>query len=86
MQRTILNNAAKYVKKDGYIVYSTCTITKQENEKVIQEFLKDNENFVLDDVNQFLPKGICTENKFLKLFPNIHKMDGFFIAKLKRIR
>lgn len=86
IQKNILNNAAKYVKKDGYIVYSTCTITSQENEKVIEEFLKENNNFILEDVRDFVPDILKTDKKYLKIFPNIHKMDGFFIAKLKRIR
>ncbi|MCX7695567.1 MAG: 16S rRNA (cytosine(967)-C(5))-methyltransferase RsmB [Caloramator sp.] len=86
IQKNILNNAAKYVKKDGYIVYSTCTITSKENEKVIEEFLKENNNFILEDVRDFVPDILKTDKKYLKIFPNIHKMDGFFIAKLKRIR
>ncbi|MBZ4663821.1 MAG: rsmB [Caloramator sp.] len=86
IQKCILNNAAKYVKKDGCIVYSTCTITSQENEGLIEEFLKENHNFVLEDINEFLPQKLKTQEKYLKIFPNVHKMDGFFIAKLKRIR
>ncbi|CDF57889.1 16S rRNA (cytosine(967)-C(5))-methyltransferase RsmB [Thermobrachium celere] len=86
IQKNILNNAAKYVKKDGYIVYSTCTLTVEENEEVIKEFLRNNDNFIIEDINNYLPEKLKTNLPYLKIYPNVHKMDGFFIAKLKRIR
>ena len=47
LQYTILTNAVKYLKKGGRILYSTCTLRKAENEKVIERFLKENNNFTL---------------------------------------
>lgn len=86
IQKNILYNASKYVKKDGYIVYSTCTLTLEENENVINEFLHKNNNFELVDCNEYLPNELRGKTPYIRVYPNIHNMDGFFIAKLKRIR
>lgn len=86
IQRQILDNASKYVKVNGILLYSTCTIQDNENIDVINAFLADNENFELvpiDEVNVDLDNE---DKGYLKIYPNIHGMDGFFIAKLKRVR
>ena len=72
IQRQILDNASKYLKITGEIVYSTCTIEKEENETVTDSFTADNENF---------------EKVFEKTFyPHIDNTDGFYICKMKRIK
>ena len=72
IQRQILDNASKYLKINGEIVYSTCTIEKEENEAVTDSFTADNENF---------------EKVFEKTFyPHIDNTDGFYICKMKRIK
>lgn len=84
IQKQILACAAKYVKKDGILVYSTCTICKKENSKNIEWFL-DNFDFELCDMNEYLPETLGGgEDGMLQLFPHIHDTDGFFIARLKR--
>lgn len=67
IQRRILDNSAKYVKAGGTLVYSTCTINDDENEKQIKNFLGNNPNFKLVFQRQFLP----TEN-----------IDGFYVCKM----
>lgn len=80
VQRDILNNGARYVKKGGILVYSTCTINRDENINQITEFLNTNSGFKLETIDA----GI--ENSgYLELYPHINQTDGFFIAKLKRI-
>lgn len=70
IQRRILSNASKYVKKGGTIVYSTCTLNKKENEETITDFLKTNTEF---------------EKAYEKTYyPNIDNSDGFYICKLNR--
>ena len=86
IQRKILDNASKYVKVGGNLLYSTCTILDSENIEVINSFLNENNNFELvpiDEVNVDLDNQ---EKGYLKIYPNIHGMDGFFISKLKRVR
>lgn len=75
IQYQILKNAAAYVKKGGRLVYSTCTINTEENEKNIEKFLKENADFKIDD--DFAPFG-------RQLLPNTDNTDGFFIAPMER--
>lgn len=86
IQKKILENASKYVKKGGTLIYSTCTIQDSENIDVINEFLQKNKNFELapiDEVNVDLDNQ---EKGYMKIYPNVHEMDGFFISKLIRVR
>ncbi|MCR4925131.1 MAG: 16S rRNA (cytosine(967)-C(5))-methyltransferase RsmB [Clostridiales bacterium] len=83
IQYVILVNASKYVKKGGRLIYSTCTLNKQENEKVCKRFLEENKNFkavkVLPEVKRF-----NNDDKFITLLPHINNTDGFFICALER--
>lgn len=88
IQIQILSNASKYLKKGGVLVYSTCTISEEENEEVIKLFLNENPNFKLDDINKFLPdkfKSKLSDQGYIKLFPNINECDGFFISRLIKV-
>ena len=66
IQKQILANAHKYLKKGGTLVYSTCTVNKKENECVAEEFAKNN-NYKIDMIKTILPCEDC---------------DGFFICKM----
>ena len=83
LQLQILKNQARYVKRGGTLLYSTCTLTQGENEGLVAEFLKDNYEFYLEKLN--LPE-IFPENEsgMLALVPGQYDTDGFFIAKLRR--
>lgn len=85
LQKKILDCAAAYVKKDGVIVYSTCTLNKYENELRIKSFLDENKNFELLDLGNTLNIEACKEG-YCVLYPDELDADGFFIAKLKRIK
>ncbi len=85
IQYKILENAAKYLKVGGELVYSTCTILKRENEDVINRFLEENKKFELSEIT--LPGKLQRENKgYITLYPNIDGTDGFFISKIKRTK
>lgn len=87
IQKEVLNNASKYLKVDGELIYSTCTITKEENEDIIEDFLKENTNFELMNIENYIPFNIDTAKKgYIKLLPGVYDTDGFFIAKLIRKR
>lgn len=84
IQKQILNTCSKYLKKGGTLVYSTCSILKEENENIVNEFLEKNENFEmkkieLEENNYF--KKYLENNKFLQVYQN-DKSDGFFMCKI----
>ncbi len=83
IQLAILNNAARYVKPGGVLLYSTCTILTEENEDVIKAFLHNNSTFQPENFE--LPVG-SSQNGMMRLYPHIHNTDGFFICKLRRIQ
>lgn len=67
IQLSILKNAAKYVRSGGRIVYSTCTLRKNENEKIIETFLKENDMFSLDSSKTYLPQTDMGDGFFTAL-------------------
>jgi len=69
-QESILNTCSKYLKKDGIMVYSTCTLNKKENEKQVQKFLNNHTDYEL------------LEEK--TIFPFENGGDGFYMAKIRR--
>lgn len=86
IQKTILENASKYVKTGGILVYSTCTIQDNENINVVEAFLEENDDFELVPIDEVKVDLENQEKGYLKIYPNIHGMDGFFIAKFKKVR
>ncbi|MBE6534126.1 MAG: 16S rRNA (cytosine(967)-C(5))-methyltransferase RsmB, partial [Ruminococcaceae bacterium] len=81
IQRDILENACRYLKPGGTLIYSTCTILPEENEKNIENFISQHPEFTLEP---WCVGEITAENGMITLLPHIHNTDGFFIAKLKR--
>lgn len=80
IQQNILLNAARYVKKDGRLVYSTCTVSLAENEGIVKWFLKKNPNFKAAPLN--IPFG--EKQTQIQLRPDLHPADGFFAAAFTR--
>ncbi len=80
IQKQILENAASYLKPGGTMIYSTCTILPEENERMVKAFLKDHTDFSLCS---FDIRGEKTEG-YITLYPHRHGTDGFFISKLER--
>ena len=86
LQRVIVGTVWKYVKKGGILMYSTCTVNSEENEKQVQWITK-NLPFEVVSMKEELPEELKTdENEYgLQLLPGIHETDGFFLCKLRRI-
>ncbi len=82
IQYAILENACTYVKDGGVLVYSTCTIFPEENERNVTRFLASHPAFAPED---FCVGSIQSEGGMLTLTPDAHGTDGFFIAKLRKI-
>lgn len=81
-QKLILGNAAKVVKPGGRIVYSTCSVERDENEDVVQWFLENNSSFRMVELSysgamKVLPGAI-------RLWPHEDDTDGFFICVMER--
>lgn len=85
LQLAILEAAAKLVQAGGVLVYSTCTITTEENQEVVQAFLAKHPEFLLDTLAPYLPEGFPLEQPqagWVQILPHLHDMDGFFIARM----
>jgi 16S rRNA (cytosine967-C5)-methyltransferase len=83
IQYDILSNCAKYVKVGGELMYSTCTLNIDENENVVNKFLLENDSFERVD---FTLGEIKSENGMYTFFEHITGSDGFFVAKLRRVK
>ncbi len=85
LQWQMINNCAEKVTQGGTLAYSTCSITLEENEGIIERFLKEHPEFNLADIE---PKiGMSGLNGLIKcqrLYPHIHHCNGFFIAILQK--
>lgn len=83
LQLEILLRQAEYVKPGGTLLYSTCTLVREENEGVVERFLRERPDFIL----QPLPLPECfPENRsgMLALVPGEYDTDGFFICRMER--
>jgi 16S rRNA (cytosine967-C5)-methyltransferase len=89
LQYDIISNVKDYIRLGGNLVYSTCTIEKDENINLIKRFLEENPNFKLVSLENSLDhkdKLANLKDGYLELYPHIHGTDGFFIAKMIKER
>ena len=89
LQQSILSQVKNYVKPEGILVYSTCTIHEKENMGNVQWFLENNPDFRLVSIKEQLCETLqqdVQEEGCLQLLPGVHESDGFFIAKFKRVK
>ena len=82
-QLSILNSAAVAVKQGGVLVYSTCTFSKEENEEVVELFLKENQDFKLDKTYVNFGRAAYDDSS-LRIFPT-DRGEGHFVSKLTRV-
>ncbi|MCK5541561.1 MAG: 16S rRNA (cytosine(967)-C(5))-methyltransferase RsmB [Desulfobacterales bacterium] len=85
-QKRLLSSAAQFVKPGGILLFSVCSSELEENEYVIQDFLKLNNEFKIDknlkNQTSLLDSSFFTDQGFFKSFPHALFMDGFFVARL----
>jgi 16S rRNA (cytosine967-C5)-methyltransferase len=85
VQWQMINNCAEKVKSGGVLTYSTCSITVEENEMMIERFLKWHPEFSLVEINPKIGlSGLRGLEKCQRLYPHIHQCNGFFVAKLEK--
>ena len=75
LQKKILETAALYVKPGGRLCYSTCTVLQEENQDVVEEFLRSHGEFETEKAD---------DDGIMSLFPNTDGCDGFFAARMRR--
>ncbi|MDA3885855.1 MAG: 16S rRNA (cytosine(967)-C(5))-methyltransferase RsmB [Candidatus Delongbacteria bacterium] len=84
LQLEILKRASKYVKKDGIIVYSTCSIFNDENSEIVEKFLEYDQDYILDNLEGYdtfkISDGMFAVN------PGTNHYEGSFAARIKRVR
>ena len=87
LQGELLDAAAERLQSGGILVYATCTLVPQENQEVVRAFLQRHPDFVYDDLAPFLPPPLRGEAMagMLEILPQRHGIDGFFIARMRRI-
>jgi len=83
-QALLLRHAADLVNPGGVLVYSTCTIIRNENDQVVEEFLLERPDFTIDPAANYLPAELVNERGFVKTYPDIADLDGVFCVRLKK--
>ena len=84
IQSAIIENVCRYVAPGGVLLYSTCTVRSEENEDVVARFLSANNFLGLEDFE--LPGGCMSQNGMIQFWPHKHGTDGFFVAKLRKLK
>ena len=92
IQRGLLDSASKMLKSGGILIYSVCSLEKEEGENQIVDFIKKNSRFIIDPIKESeidITKKAITKEGFIKTLPFFNSeeggMDGFFIARLIKI-
>lgn len=87
LQRKILNIVQSYVRPGGVLIFSTCTVGADENQCNVKWFL-ENYPFRLETIDPYICdelKSKTTAGGFIQMLPGVHRSDGFFIARLRRL-
>ena len=88
LQAQILAAAAAVLKPGGVLVYSTCTITQEENYGQVMNFLAAQPEFGLESIAGLVPDSLdhagTLQQGYLQVLPHLHGLDGFFMARLRK--
>jgi 16S rRNA (cytosine967-C5)-methyltransferase len=85
LQLKILTNMARFLRKNGAIVYSTCSLEFEENWGVIEKFLKNCPNFQIDPAYKFVDGNYCDNQGAIRILPFKHNFTGSFAVRLVRV-
>ncbi|MBP1950713.1 16S rRNA (cytosine(967)-C(5))-methyltransferase RsmB [Virgibacillus litoralis] len=90
IQSDIMEHIAPLLKKGGLLIYSTCTVDKNENEDVVEAFLEKNSDFILDtslfeDLPEIITGSPGITEMGLQIYPQTFYTDGFFLTRLTKV-
>lgn len=86
LQGQLISAAARYVRPQGVLVYSTCSVDRDENESVVSGFLSRHSEFEVESLSNLIDPSLCTKDGFYRAWPHRHSMAGAFAARLIRRR
>jgi 16S rRNA (cytosine967-C5)-methyltransferase len=88
LQRDMLNSVSACLKPGGVLVYSTCSVLREENLDQVDNFLRGHPGFRAEDLGPYLPPALndreTAAGGHIQLYPHRHGTDGFFIARMRR--
>ncbi|MGM5483736.1 MAG: methyltransferase domain-containing protein [Nanobdellota archaeon] len=91
LQKNLMDNAIRSLKKEGFLIYSTCSLEKEENEEIIEHAIENNLEIINlhelfpEDQKKYFSKGLTEETKgSIRFWPTQNKQPGFFIAVMKK--
>jgi 16S rRNA (cytosine967-C5)-methyltransferase len=86
LQKAILNGGCSLLLRGGMLLYVTCTLSREENEEVVEACLAGNKDMALVDLKDQAPwaRDLNDDRGFLRTFPHRHHMDGFFGALMQK--
>ncbi len=88
LQERILNRAVPLIKSRGTMLYVTCTVSREENERVVSKLLTKNPGIILENLKDHAPDWameFIDNQGFFKTLPHVHGMDGFFAALFRKV-
>ncbi|RLB04332.1 MAG: 16S rRNA (cytosine(967)-C(5))-methyltransferase RsmB, partial [Deltaproteobacteria bacterium] len=87
LQRDLLDSLDSLLRVGGVLVYATCTLLNIENSEVIESFLQNHPEFCIEPISGTIPwMKVFARGPYFCSFPHRHGTDGFFAARLKRIK
>jgi 16S rRNA (cytosine967-C5)-methyltransferase len=84
IQLELLVAGGRRARPGGVLVYSVCSFEPEETTEVVEDFLHQNPQFVLESATGLLPEGVVDENGFMRVYPHVHGCDGAFAARFRR--